>query len=220
MARSSDSSERCSSVMGRKISVLAAQRTTARLHLLSAMKRRMSPRRCSIISRRVAPCSVCVPCSRLAQRGSKAAAIGRMVASSSATPFRSFSLSTSAHRAASRALSGKMSHPPKTRLSSSAMGTISLISCSRPSCLRIRPICVTDPIGLASPRRAAITPAIIVVDTAPPTPAIRTAKRPSAAFNSCFILSIVCLPLMSYLHKRQNRDEGSRFHSALVLLLQ
>ena len=181
MARSSASSERCASPIGRKISVLAAQRTTARRHWLSATKVRMSARRRSIISRRVAPCMVCVPFRRLAQRGSKAAGMGRIPASSSATPARSFSPSTSAHRAASRALSGKMSHPPKTRLFRSARGTMSLIGFTQPFCIFIRPICVTDPIGLASPRRAANTPEIMVVETAPPTPTIRTAKRPSAA---------------------------------------
>src|SRR5215472_13056465 len=63
-----------------------------------------------------------------------------------------------------------MSHAPKTRSSSCASGTKSLISgdllsVRLPS--RMVPIWVREPIGLASPRRTASTPAIIVVATAP-----------------------------------------------------
>src|SRR5208337_836156 len=63
-----------------------------------------------------------------------------------------------------------MSHPAKTTSFKSASGTKSLISgvllsVRLPS--RMVPICVSEPIGLASPRRTASTPAIIVVATAP-----------------------------------------------------
>src|SRR5665213_1045865 len=63
-----------------------------------------------------------------------------------------------------------MSHPVKTRSSSCAIGAKSLISGLRPSLRlprRIVLICVVEPMGLASPRRTASTPAIRVVATAP-----------------------------------------------------
>jgi hypothetical protein len=44
---------------------------------------------------------------------------------------------------------------------------------------RTVPICVSDPIGLASPRRTARTPAIVVVLTAP----IPTSKTPNFPFG-------------------------------------
>ena len=63
-----------------------------------------------------------------------------------------------------------MSQPVKTTSFRSASGTKSLISgdllsVRLPS--RMVPIWVSDPMGLASPRRTASTPAIIVVATAP-----------------------------------------------------
>ena len=85
--------------------------------------------------------------------------------------FLSISLfSTCAWDAASYTLSSKMSQPVKTRSFKSAKGTKSLISgellsVRLPS--RMVPICVSEPIGFASPRRTASTPEIIVVATAP-----------------------------------------------------
>ena len=75
-----------------------------------------------------------------------------------------------------------MSHPVKTTSFKSASGTKSLISgellsVRLPS--RIVPICVSEPIGLASPRRTASTPAIIVVATAP-SPTTITPSLPFA----------------------------------------
>src|SRR5262252_7816308 len=63
-----------------------------------------------------------------------------------------------------------MSQPQNTTSSSDARGTKSLMrgdlaSVRLPS--RMVPICVSDPMGLARPRRIAITPAIVVVLTAP-----------------------------------------------------
>src|SRR6185295_8445495 len=63
-----------------------------------------------------------------------------------------------------------MSQPPKTRSSSAATGTTSLILGERPSVRlprRMVPICVSEPIGFEMPLRMARTPAIVVVLTAP-----------------------------------------------------
>src|SRR5712691_9370869 len=63
-----------------------------------------------------------------------------------------------------------MSQPPNTRSSSPDNGTTSLILGDRPSVRlprRTVPICVNEPIGLAKPFRIAITPAMVVVLTAP-----------------------------------------------------
>ena len=63
-----------------------------------------------------------------------------------------------------------MSQPPNTMSSSRASGTKSLISGERLSVRlpsRMVPIWVRLPIGFASPRRAASTPAMNVVATAP-----------------------------------------------------
>src|SRR5262245_15617626 len=71
-----------------------------------------------------------------------------------------------------------MSQPPKTMSSSPASGTKSLMSGERPSVRlprRTVPICVSDPVGGASPRRTASTPAMVVVLTAP----IPTSRMPS-----------------------------------------
>src|SRR6266446_4667906 len=75
-----------------------------------------------------------------------------------------------------------MSHAPKTRSSSDESGTTSLIFGERFSVRlprRIVPICVSEPIGLANPLRIAITPAIVVVLTAP-RPTSRTPSLPRA----------------------------------------
>src|SRR5689334_8726926 len=66
--------------------------------------------------------------------------------------------------------------------SSVARGTKSLIAGDRASVRlprRTVPICVSDPIGFANPRRIAITPAIVVVLTAP-RPTSRIPSFPSA----------------------------------------
>ena len=54
------------------------------------------------------------------------------------------------------------------------------IGCSLPSCIFIVAIWVIEPIAFASPLRAANTPVIIVVATAPPTPTTSTPRRPVA----------------------------------------
>ena len=53
--------------------------------------------------------------------------------------------------------------------------------------MRIVAICVIDPIGFASPLRAANVPVIMVVETAPPTPTTSTPKRPVAGLMFSFI---------------------------------
>src|SRR5436853_469740 len=77
-----------------------------------------------------------------------------------------------------------MSQPPNTRSPRSASGTTSLIFGDRPSVRfprRTVPIWVSDPIGLARPRRMASTPAMNVVLTAPrPTSSTPRAARAGA----------------------------------------
>src|SRR5262245_61925029 len=73
-----------------------------------------------------------------------------------------------------------MSQPPKTRSSSDDNGTTSLILGERPSVRlprRTVPIWVSEPIGLASDLRMAMTPAMVVVLTAP-RPTSSTPNRP------------------------------------------
>src|SRR5215510_10611289 len=75
-----------------------------------------------------------------------------------------------------------MSHPPNTMSSRLASGTKSLILGARPSVRlprRMVPICVSEPIGGASPLRMAITPAMVVVLTAP-RPTSSTPSLPRA----------------------------------------
>ena len=81
-------------------------------------------------------------------------------------------------------LSSKMSQPVKTRSSSPASGTNSLIFGERPSVRlprRTVPICVSEPIGFARPLRIASTPATNVVATAP-MPGIITPSFPFAGW--------------------------------------
>src|SRR4026207_930762 len=76
-----------------------------------------------------------------------------------------------------------MSQPPNTMSFSEASGPKALMSGERPSVRlprRTVPICVSDPIGLARPRRIASTPAIVVVLTAP-IPTSRTPSFPVAS---------------------------------------
>jgi hypothetical protein len=85
-------------------------------------------------------------------------------------------------RAAVSASSEIGSHAPKTRSSRSANGTNSRISGDRPSVLlprRMVAIWVSDPMGLARPRRTLSTPAMNVVETAP-KPGSRTPSLPVA----------------------------------------
>src|SRR5688500_16000311 len=119
-----------------------------------------------------------------------------MLSRKSAIGSRSSFFSTPAFLALSYALSGMGSQPPKTRSSSVASGTSSLMSGFRfsvrlPS--RMCASCVSDPIGSARPRRTASTPAIKVVATAP-IPGKRMPNRPEA--GSIFV------PLI---------DSGSRY---------
>src|SRR5688572_13156898 len=75
-----------------------------------------------------------------------------------------------------------MSQPPKTMSLRSASGTNSLIFGARASVRlprRMVPIWVREPIGEASPLRMAITPAIVVVATAP-SPTSSTPSLPRA----------------------------------------
>src|SRR5262245_61598216 len=79
-----------------------------------------------------------------------------------------------------------MSQPPNTRSSSAASGTTSSIRGERPSVRlpsRTVPICVSEPIGLANPLRIAVTPAMVVVLTAP-RPTSNTPSRPCAGAMS------------------------------------
>ena len=86
-----------------------------------------------------------------------------------------------------------MSQPVKTMSFRSASGTKSLISgdllsVRLPS--RMVPICVSEPTGLASPRRTASTPAIMVVATAP-RPTTITPNLPLA--GSTFVAAVFLL---------------------------
>ena len=79
-----------------------------------------------------------------------------------------------------------MSQPPNTRSSSAASGTTSLIFGERPSVRlprRMVPIWVSEPIGLARPLRMAMTPAMVVVLTAP-RPTSRMPSLPRAGAMS------------------------------------
>src|SRR5580704_14675236 len=102
--------------------------------------------------------------------------------------------STPAFEAASYMLSSKMSQPVKTRSSSPASGTNSLIFGERPSVRlpsRTVPICVSDPIGLARPLRIASTPATNVVATAP-MPGIITPSFPFAGWIVPWWRGLLC----------------------------
>src|SRR6185369_16873839 len=87
-----------------------------------------------------------------------------------------------------------MSQPPKTMSSRLARGTNSLIFGVRPSVLfprRIVPICVNEPMGRARPFRMAITPAMVVVLTAPrPTRSTPSLPWAGAISAGCFTLEI------------------------------
>src|SRR5712691_335134 len=115
----------------------------------------------------------------------------------------SFNLSSSgasrtpAFWAASKQLSSKMSQAPNTRSFRPARGTKSLMRGLRPSVrLPSRTVesCVTEPIGLAIPRRIASTPAMNVVVTAP-MPGIKMPSFPSA--GAILVISLIRLSLFS-----------------------
>ena len=98
-----------------------------------------------------------------------------------------------AHRRSSpprRRCPRKCPSAPNTTSSSDASGTKSLISGDRPSVRfpsRIVPICVKDPMGGASPRRTASTPAMVVVlDGAHPTSRMPSFPVASAIFGGFF----------------------------------
>src|SRR6185436_2455419 len=87
-----------------------------------------------------------------------------------------------------------MSQPPNTTSSSCASGTNSLIFGERLSVRlprRIVPICVSEPIGFARPLRMAMTPAMVVVLTAPrPTRRMPNFPWAGAISKACFTLEI------------------------------
>ena len=113
---------------------------------------------------------------------SKTASMATMPSNSALIGARSRSSSTPEVRAASRALAEMGSQPPNTRSSSEARGTKSRMSGLRPSPRlprRMCAICETDPIGASPDRRAVITPAMSVEDTAP-SPGSNTPSLPVA----------------------------------------
>src|SRR5205809_3579607 len=128
-----------------------------------------------------------VPWRRLTYAWSNAAFIGLIPASKPFTSSRCTGPSTPAFAAASYAVSGKMSQPPKTRLSRFSSGTNSRISGER-RCVRfprrIVPSWVSEPIGSAAPLRTSSTPAMKVVLTAP-MPGVRT---PSSPFGGAILV--------------------------------
>src|ERR1035438_3253335 len=96
-----------------------------------------------------------------------------------------------------------MSQPVKTTSSSLARGTKSLISGDLLSVRLPRrgtPIWVGDPIGLASPRRMASTPAIIVVATAPRPTTITPSLPVAGAIGDAFWPPCSSIPLFSPNH--------------------
>src|SRR5690348_3831488 len=119
---------------------------------------------------------------RVTYRLSNTAGIGLISRRKSASGSTSRCSRTPALQAAVRASSEIGSQAPKTRSSSSASGTSSLMSGARfsvrlPS--RIVAIWVKEPIGLESPRRILSTPAMNVVATAP-RPGVRMPSFPVA----------------------------------------
>ena len=183
IARSNASRVQCDGPGLMKISVEAHQTMTRRLQPCLALKSRMSLRSASARSRLVFPVLTFFPSRRLTYCWSKTAGIGL-------TDFRkspigsmcSWRSSTPACSAAAYASSGTGSQAPNTRSFSAASGTKSRISGARPSVRlpsRIVPIWVSEPIGLAPPRRTFSTPAMNVVATAP-SPTQSTPSFPSA----------------------------------------
>src|SRR6185295_15893745 len=88
-----------------------------------------------------------------------------------------------------------MSHPPKTKSFRPASGTNPFTKGLRPSVRfprRTVESCVTEPMGFASPRRIASTPAMNVVVTAP-IPGIRIPSFPSA--GAILVISLIRLYL-------------------------
>src|SRR3954464_4367826 len=103
-----------------------------------------------------------------------------------------------------------MSQPPNTTSSSDASGTKSLMRGEFASVRlprRMVPICVSDPIGLASPRRIAITPAIVVVLTAPrPTSMIPSFPSAFSMFCGFFTIGRSYHSDMGWFRKTAARD--------------
>src|SRR5918993_4414900 len=85
-----------------------------------------------------------------------------------------------------------MSQPPNTMSSRLARSTKSLIRGERPSVRfpsRMVPICVSEPMGCARPRRMAATPAMVVVLTAPnPTSSTPSFPCAGAMFTGVFTI--------------------------------
>src|SRR5438270_523139 len=97
------------------------------------------------------------------------------------------------------------SQPPKARFSSGVSGTSSLIICQRFSLRfprRMCAICVSDPMGRPRPRRAASTPAMNVVATAP-IPGSSTASFPSAGAMLVRLNSLIYASVLSRLYQRR-----------------
>src|SRR5512139_2473879 len=100
-----------------------------------------------------------------------------------------------------------MSQPPKTMSSRWARSTKSLMRGERASVRlprRMVPICVSDPIGCASPLRMARTPAMVVVLTAP-RPTSRTPSFPwaGAISTGCFTTRHYIIRSMFFRFRRQ-----------------
>src|SRR5437867_1353009 len=177
----------CTSLGDINTSVEPHQTITSRCTPLSFLNCWMSSLISSARSNFVLALFTCVPLSRLTYAWSNAAFIGRMPLSKPFTSSRCRCSSTPALTAASYAVSGKMSQPPNTRLSSLSSGTKSRISgewrwVRLPR--RMVPSWVTEPIGCAQPLRTSSTPAMNVVLTAP-MPGVRT---PSSPFGGSMLL--------------------------------
>src|SRR6185436_4676626 len=103
-----------------------------------------------------------------------------------------------------------MSQPPKTTSSRLASGTNSLIFGERFSVRlprRMWPICVSEPMGCARPLRMAMTPAMVVVLTAPsPTRRIPSFPSAGAISEACFTLEIYHL--------------GDAYHGRMMFLVR
>src|SRR5262245_27359274 len=115
-----------------------------------------------------------------------------------------------------------MSQAPKTRSSSPASGTKSLINGDRPSVRfprRIVPICVKLPIGLAIPLRIASTPAMNVVVTAP-IPTRRTPSLPLGSAIGAPFCNMVHSPIVKgcWFAFEQEGYRGVTVNSAAILL--
>ena len=136
------------------------------------------------------------PSMRETQRWSNTASIATTPSSSPEIAARSSGFMTPAVWAASSAFGDRGSQPPKTRSSSSARGTNSLIrglrfSSRLPS--RMWAICATEPSGSSPVRREWRTPAI-TVDATAPMPGIKTPSLPVGGAIVRAVVMTVKLP--------------------------